>query len=77
MCGSAFTPMFVYLVGKLETVLGPRTTTAMPRYSVNVPIVTASEGKPTRVTRNPLKQPAAAPTATTEAITKGIDHPRL
>ena len=39
----------------------PITTKASPRKSASVPIVTASEGSPKRVTSRPLKAPHSAP----------------
>ena len=36
-------------------------TKARPRNSASVPIVTASDGRPNRVTRKPLKAPHSAP----------------
>ena len=50
---------------------------ASPRYRVSVPIVTASEGRPKRVTRMPFTAPAAAPTASTVRMASGIDQPWL
>src|ERR1700734_457350 len=38
---------------------------ATPRYSARVPIVTASEGSPTRVTSSPLIRPATIPSSAT------------
>src|SRR5689334_14396393 len=40
---------------------------AMPRYSASVPIVTASDGRPSLVTSRPLTRPAARPTSTRTA----------
>src|ERR1700759_5212780 len=40
----------------------------MPRYRASVPMVTASDGSPTRVTSSPLSRPPSAPTTAT--ITK-------
>jgi hypothetical protein len=50
------------VTGKLATVLGPSRIVAMPRYTASVPMVTASEGSPSRVTSRPLTAPAASPT---------------
>ena len=44
--------------GKFATALSPMTTSARPRKSASVPIVTASEGSPTTATRKPLNTPA-------------------
>ncbi len=49
----------------------------MPRYSVSVPIVTASDGKPTRVTRKPLNAPRIRPDATAAIIAGQIGQPCL
>src|SRR4051812_4548193 len=51
--------------GKSATAWSPRTTNARPRYRASVPIVTASEGSPTFVTRKPLKAPRTAPRSRT------------
>ncbi len=51
----------VQVVGKSVTDSSPMITKASPRNSANVPIVTASDGSPSRVTRRPLKAPHAAP----------------
>ena len=59
------TPRLLHGVGKFDTVVGPSTTLARPRYRVSVPIVTASDGRPTRVIRIALTAPAIAPTAST------------
>src|SRR5215471_7656233 len=48
-------------------VFEPRMIRAMPRYSASVPMVTASDGSPSRVTRNPLSRPAARPSSTRTA----------
>src|SRR6478609_3399608 len=50
---------------------------AIPRYSVNVPIVTASDGRPRRVTRNPLNAPRNAPRTIAAAIAGQIGQPCL
>ena len=47
----------------------------MPRKSVSVPIVTASDGRPRRVTRNPLNAPATAPNTSAAPIAGQIGHP--
>ena len=51
--------------GSSRSCSGRGSTTAMPRYSVSVPIVTASDGSPSRVTRNPLNAPGDARRAST------------
>src|SRR5215469_16221282 len=48
---------------------------AIPRYSASVPIVTASDGSPSRVTSRPLKAPAASPTIATITKMAGIGKP--
>ena len=48
--------------GKSVTDSSPITTYASPRNSASVPIVTASDGSPSRVTIRPLNAPQAAPT---------------
>src|SRR5580704_8678529 len=65
VCGSGSTPMLVYVAGKVDTVLAPSRMRATPRYSARVPIVTASEGRPTRVTSSPLIRPATIPSSAT------------
>src|SRR3954466_6673421 len=52
----------VQSAGKSVTDSSPITTNASPRNSASVPIVTASEGRPSRVTSTPLKAPHSAPT---------------
>src|SRR4051794_12971017 len=52
----------VQSAGKSVTDSSPMTTMASPRNSASVPIVTASEGRPRRVTSTPLKAPHSAPT---------------
>ena len=59
MLPTGLTPMLVYRAGNVETMFDPRITTARPRYSVSVPIVTASDGSPKRVISKPLKSPGA------------------
>src|SRR4051795_6030186 len=51
----------VQMVGKSVTDSSPMTTKASPRNSASVPIVTASDGSPKRVTSTPLKAPQSAP----------------
>src|SRR5690348_16958051 len=57
--------MLVYRNGKSDTVFGPSRISATPRYRARVPIVTASEGRPTRVTSRPLISPARIPASAT------------
>src|SRR3954447_11342328 len=47
--------------GKSVTESSPMTTNAKPRNSASVPMVTASDGRPSRVTSTPLKAPHSAP----------------
>ena len=51
----------VQSAGKSVTDSSPMTTKARPRNSASVPIVTASDGRPKRVTSTPLKAPHSAP----------------
>ena len=51
----------VQMPGKSVTDSSPMTTNARPRNSASVPIVTASDGRPKRVTSTPLKAPHSAP----------------
>src|SRR4051794_2145382 len=51
----------VQMVGKSVTDSSPMTTNASPRNRASVPIVTASDGSPKRVTSTPLKAPQSAP----------------
>src|SRR6185437_15924504 len=73
--GSGLMPMPMYPDGKSETVLGPSRISATPRYSARVPIVTASEGSPTRVTSRPLISPARMPTRATTTKMASMGHP--
>src|SRR5215813_1306692 len=57
--------MLVYRNGKSDTVFGPSRISATPRYRARVPIVTAREGSPTRVTSRPLISPARIPASAT------------
>ena len=68
-------PIFVRDGGKPPTVLFGRMICAMPRNSVSVPIVTASDGSPTRVTSTPFSSPPAAPTTSAASIAGQIDQP--
>src|SRR5437868_2461828 len=54
------TPRVLKGAGKFDTVEAPSITLARPRYRVRVPIVTASDGSPTRVMSKPLIRPAVA-----------------
>src|SRR4051812_36560281 len=54
----------VHSAGKSVTESSPMITNAMPRNSASVPIVTASDGRPSRVTSRPLNAPHTAPAAT-------------
>src|SRR3954462_12606525 len=47
--------------GKSVTESSPMTTNARPRKSASVPIVTASDGRPSRVTSRPLNAPHSPP----------------
>ena len=47
---------------KSVTAVVPSSPTASPRKSASVPIVTASDGRPTTVMKKPLTAPAIAPT---------------
>ena len=51
----------VQVAGKSVTDSSPMTTKASPRNSASVPIVTASDGRPRRVTSRPLNAPHSAP----------------
>ena len=53
----------VQVAGKSVTDSSPMTTNASPRNSASVPIVTASDGSPRRVTSTPLNAPHSAPAA--------------
>src|SRR5580698_4926985 len=77
VCGIGLMPMLVYPAGKFETVLAPSTMEATPRYRASVPIVTASDGRPSRVTRSPLIAPATTPSASRTAKMAGIGQPLL
>ena len=48
----------------------------MPRYTASVPMVTASEGSPSRVTSRPLMAPAASPTTATRTKMPSIGQCR-
>src|SRR4051794_36601445 len=52
----------VQTCGKSVTESSPMITNASPRNSARVPIVTARDGSPSRVTRSPLNAPASPPT---------------
>ena len=51
----------VQTLGKSVTESSPMTTNARPRNSASVPIVTASDGRPRRVTSRPLNAPHRPP----------------
>ena len=68
MCGIGITPMFVSDAGNPPSELFGSRICAIPRYSVSVPIVTASDGRPTRVTSSPLKRPSSPPHTSVMAI---------
>ena len=53
----------VHVAGKSVTDWSPMTTNASPRKSESVPMVTASDGSPKRVTSTPLSAPHSAPTS--------------
>ena len=63
VCGIGMTPMLARPCGKPLIVSVGRMPCAMPRYSVSVPIVTASDGRPRRVIRKPLNAPRIAPSS--------------
>ena len=64
MCvpGKTLEPSFVHPFGKLATGVSPSSAQHSPRKRASVPIVTASELRPSVVTRKPLKAPQSAPT---------------
>ncbi len=66
--GTEFAPMFVSHVGNCGSPIpgitfDPSITSARPRYSVKVPIVTAMDGSPNRATSTPFSAPPTTPTA--------------
>ena len=65
----------VQTAGKSVTDSSPMTTKARPRNSASVPIVTASDGRPRRVTRTPLKAPHSAPTTRQIGMISSIGSP--
>ncbi len=65
----------VQYCGKSVTELSPITTYASPRNSASVPIVTASDGSPRRVTSKPLNAPQSAPTAMQTGAMNSIGRP--
>src|SRR4051794_8524774 len=65
----------VHEAGKSVTDWSPMTTKARPRKSDSVPIVTASDGRPSRVTSRPLTMPQAAPTAMHSTMISSIGWP--
>jgi len=54
----------------------PSRPTAMPRYNASVPMVTASDGSPIRVTSRPFSRPPATPTSSTRTIASSNGTPR-
>src|SRR5688572_5652022 len=61
--------------GKSATAWSPSTTNARPRYRASVPIVTASDGSPTLVTRKPLNAPRTAPRSRTIGMIASSGRP--
>ena len=61
--------------GKSLMAVVPSSPTAIPRKSASVPIVTASEGRPTKVTRAPLIAPAMMPTTIAARPASGSPQP--
>ena len=57
------------------TALVPSTPTAMPRKSASVPIVTASDGRPTYAIRKPLSAPQASPASMATTAASGTATP--
>jgi hypothetical protein len=75
--GIGTTPIFVNDKGNPVIVRGANRISAMPRYRVRVPMVTAIEGSPTLATSTPLSAPPSAPTTSAAAIANQIGHPLL
>src|SRR5215207_5113687 len=67
----------VHVTGKLVTDSSPMTTYASPRNSASVPIVTASDGRPSRVTSMPLNAPHSAPATRQIGIISSSGSPRF
>src|SRR3954462_9882301 len=65
----------VHTVGKSVTDSSPMTTNASPRNSASVPIVTASDGRPKRVTSTPLKAPQRPPATRQSGMISSIGRP--
>src|SRR3954452_1509925 len=61
--------------GKSVTDSSPMTTKARPRNSASVPIVTASDGRPKRVTSTPLKAPHSAPATRQSGMISSTGRP--
>src|SRR3954466_10167662 len=61
--------------GKSVTESSPMTTNASPRNSASVPIVTASDGRPKRVTSTPLKAPQRPPATRQSGMISSIGRP--
>ena len=70
-------PRSVQVAGKSVTDSSPMTTYARPRNSANVPIVTASDGRPSCVTRKPLKAPHSAPATRQIGMISSSGSPRF
>jgi hypothetical protein len=79
MCvwGIGTTPMLARPLGNPPIVSVGRIPWAIPRYSVRVPIVTASDGRPRRVTKKPFSAPRKAPSTTAMIIAGQIGQPCL
>src|SRR3954470_18029267 len=65
----------VQMPGKSVTDSSPMTTKARPRNSASVPIVTASDGRPKRVTSTPLKAPHSAPATRQSGMISSTGRP--
>src|SRR5829696_1386140 len=65
----------VQTAGKSVTDSSPMTTKARPRNSASVPMVTARDGRPKRVTSTPLKAPHSAPTTRQIGMISSIGSP--
>src|SRR3954468_17294738 len=61
--------------GKSVTESSPMTTNARPRKRASVPMVTASDGSPKRVTSTPLKAPQSAPATRHSGMISSIGSP--
>ena len=67
--------MLVNRCGKPPTESVPSRISAMPRYMVRVPIVTAIDGSPSRVTRTPFSAPPSTPTTRQVTMHSPIGQP--